>query len=44
MRSNDRVWGVKFWRTGDVVDLVELLGPAVFQYLVKIEKARTPAT
>ena len=30
--------------SGDVVELVELLGPAVFQYLVNIEKARTPAT
>ena len=28
--------------SGDVVELVELLGPAVFQYLVNIEKARTP--
>lgn len=26
---------------GDVVELVELFGPAVFKYLVKIEKART---
>ena len=31
-------WGI----SGDVVELVELLGPAVFQYLVNIEKARTP--
>ena len=27
---------------GDVVELVELLGPAVFRYLVNIEKAREP--
>ena len=33
------------WGTlGDVVELVELLGPAVYRYLVNIEKARTPAT